>query len=58
MKAIKRIFKKIQDTQLIIVCSVFVIISALTMLQGFYEIEKKQEEKKVISILNGGKNGW
>ncbi|HBP0327299.1 TPA: hypothetical protein L5P76_000019 [Pseudomonas aeruginosa] len=57
MKAIKRIFKKIQDTQLIVVCSVFVIISALTMLKGFYEIEKKQEEKKVINIINGGKNG-
>ena len=56
MKVIKIIFKKIQDTQLLVVCSVFVIISALTMLQGFYEIEKKQEEKKIMKIL-GGKNG-
>lgn len=57
MKVIKRIFKKIQDTQLIVVCSVFVIISALTMIKGFYDIEKKQEEKKVMNILKEVKNG-
>lgn len=32
--------------------------NSLEMFNDFYEIEKKQEEKKVINILNGGKNGW
>ncbi|MBM9955065.1 hypothetical protein JTL38_04270 [Pseudomonas aeruginosa] len=51
METLRKIFKKIQDTQLIVVCSILVLISALTMLQGFYEIDKKQEENKVIKEL-------
>ncbi|HDL5093341.1 TPA: hypothetical protein PXD63_003597 [Pseudomonas aeruginosa] len=30
--------------------------NSLEMFNGFYEIEKKQEEKKIMKIL-GGKNG-
>ena len=51
MKIIKMIFKKIQETQLIVVCTILVILSTLNLLSGFYEIEHKQENNKVIKEL-------
>lgn len=51
MKIIKIIFKKIQETQLIVVCTILVILSTLNLLSGFYEIEHKQESNKVIKEL-------
>lgn len=51
MKIIKMIFKKIQETQLIVVCTILVILSTLNLLSGFYEIEHSQESNKVIKEL-------
>lgn len=51
MKIIKMIFKKIQETQLIVVCTILVILSTLNLLSGFYEFEHKQENNKVIKEL-------
>lgn len=51
MKIIKIIFKKIQETQLIVVCTTLVILSILNLLSGFYEIEHNQDSNKVIKEL-------